>query len=298
MRKVKVITDSCADISAELLNKYDLDYAKMSTHCDGVESPARLEWTWDEIHAFYQSIRDGKRITTSQVSVEEFERIFKLYLEQGYDIVYVACSTKQSGSVNTASMVAKRMLADYPDAEIDCIDSKNTSSGEGMLAIEAAKKAAEGMSAAEITKYILSILKTPNEYCTVHSLDQLKRAGRVTASKAFFGNLMGVKPIIIADAVGAQAAYAKAKGRAKSLRMIVDLLKESIVDSENQTLYIAHADCPKEEVEMVRSMMEAEIPCKEIVIGSIGPIVGASVGPDAIAIFGFGKPVTFCGDDK
>ena len=60
MRKVKIITDSCADLTGELLEKYDIDYAKMCTVYEGVESPALLTWTYEEAHALYNLIRDGK----------------------------------------------------------------------------------------------------------------------------------------------------------------------------------------------------------------------------------------------
>lgn len=77
MRKVKIITDSCADLSAEQLEKYDIDYARMSTIEDGKESPALLTWTPAEAHRLYETIRGGKRITTAQVSVEEFKSCLK-----------------------------------------------------------------------------------------------------------------------------------------------------------------------------------------------------------------------------
>ena len=167
-----------------------------------------------------------------------------------------------------------------------------------MLAIEAAKMAADGKTAEEIFSYIMSIRKNVQEFATVHTLEHLKKAGRVSASSAFFGNLMGVKPILVADANGAQAAYKKVKGRETSLREIVALLKENITDAENQTVYIAHADCRTEEVDALVELVRSEIPCKDISIGYIGPIVGASVGPDAIGVWGFGKQVTFAADQK
>ena len=69
MRNVKIITDSCADLNADQLNKYGVAFAKMSTSCDGVESVATLLWTEDEVHALYNNMREGKRIITAQVSV-------------------------------------------------------------------------------------------------------------------------------------------------------------------------------------------------------------------------------------
>lgn len=294
MRKVKILVDSCADLGVDLLEKYGIDYAAMSTVKDGEVSPAKLEWSDGEAHEFYEYMRGGKRITTSQASAEEFHRIFTKYLDEGCDIVYIGCSLKQSGSVNTGEVVAKKLLEGRNDgAEIYCIDSMNASMGEGMLGIEAAKLALSGKSAKEICDYILSVRKNVNEYCTVHTLEHLRRAGRVTASAAFFGNLMGVKPVIIADADGAQAAYKKVRGRQKSLTEIAELLASTIKDSEKQVIYIAHADCPQWEVDFVKDAVESRIPCAEIYVGKIGPIIGASVGPDAVAVFGFGDTVTF-----
>ena len=293
MRKVKIITDSCADLNAEQLNKYGIAFAKMSTSCDGVESVATLTWTEDEVHEHYNKMRDGKRIITAQVSVEEFQRIFEEYLKQDMDIVYIGCSSKQSGSVNTGFVTAKKLMEKYEGSTIVCIDSLNASMGEGMLAIEAAKLANDGASATEIEAHILAIRKKVNQYVTVHSLDALKRAGRVKGSAAFFGNLMGVKPIIIADANGDQAAYKKVKGRQKSFEVIVALLKSTIIEPEKQVVYLTHADCAKEEIDGLVELIRKEIPCLDVEVGYIGPIIGASIGPDAVGIWGFGQEVTY-----
>lgn len=289
---VQIITDSCADLTVAQLEKYGIDYAKMMTVCGGVERVAALEWSPEEVHAHYETMRRGERITTAQVPIEEFERIFELYLAKGVDIVYVGCSSKQSGSVHTGEMVSKWFEESYPERKIVCVDSLNASMGEGMLAIEAAKLAREGKSAEEIREVLLSMRKRVNQYVTVHSLDALARAGRLKSTSAFFGNLIGVKPILISDANGYQVAYKKVKGRGKSLSELVSLLKESIIAPEEQTLYLTHADCSPEEIERVVSLLKSEIPCKDVEIGYIGPIIGASIGPDAIGIWGFGGEVT------
>ncbi len=295
MRKVKIITDTCSDLSPALLEAYNIDYAKMRTVEEGVESPAPLDWTEEERHAFFDKMRSGKRITTTQVPTAEFERIFTLYLEQGYDIVYIACSSKQSSSVSTGSVVACKLLAQYPGAAIYCIDSLNASAGEGMLAMEAAKWAKEGKSAQEINDYILSIRKTIREYVTVHTLDYLKRAGRVSGSSAFFGNLMGIKPIIVSDLNGAQSALKKVKGRQNSIKEIVSLTRETVVDGKNQTLYVVQSDAPADDVEFLVNTLRQEVECKDICVLGLGPIIGASIGPDALGVFSFGTPVTFVG---
>ena len=293
MRKVKIITDSCADLNAEQLQKYDIAFAKMSTSCDGVESVASLTWTEKDAHEHYNKMRDGKRIVTAQVSSPEFKRIFEEYLKQDMDIVYIGCSSKQSGSVNTGYVTAKKLMVEYEGSTIICIDSLNASLGDGMRVIEAAKMANGGATATEIEEHILRVRKKVNQYVTVHSLDALKRAGRVKGSAAFFGNLMGVKPIIIADANGDQAAYKKVKGRQKSFEEIVALLKSTMIEPENQVVYLTHADCAKEEIDGLVELIKKEIPCQDVEVGYIGPIIGASIGPDAVGIWGFGQEGTY-----
>lgn len=293
MKKIKIITDSCSDLTVELMQKYDIDYAKMQTVFEGLESPADLAWTPEQVHQFYGIMREGKRITTTQVPVDEFQRVFEKYLEDGFDIVYIGCSSKQSGSVNTAHVLSEKLMQKYEGSKIVCIDSLNASLGEGILAIEAAKLVEEGLTVEEIRDTILAKRKNVQEYVTVHSLDALRRAGRVKGSAAFFGNLMGVKPILVSDVNGEQAAFKKAKGRLNSFKELVALTKENIIKPEEQVLYLVHADCSAEEVELLKAMVRDAIPCKELYTAYIGPIIGASIGPDAIGLFSVGKTVTF-----
>lgn len=294
MNKIKIITDSCSDLTVELLEKYDIDYAKMNTVLEGKTSEALLSWTAQDVKNFYDIMRMGTRITTTQVPVEEFQRVFTKYLDQNMDIIYIACSSKQSGSVNTAAVLAKNELAaKYPNNKIYCIDSLNASMGEGLLAIEAAKMAAEGKTIEEINEKILAIRKNVNEYATVHTLEWLRKAGRVKATAAFFGNLMGVKPILIADREGNQVGFKKVKGRQTSFNEIVKLMKEALEDPANQTVYLLHGDCPEEEVEQLKELVQKEISPKEIYVSFIGPIIGASCGPNVVGLWAWGKEVTY-----
>ena len=293
-RPVQILTDSCSDMPKEIREKYDIDYVKMNTVYEGKETPASLDFEYYTPKELYDTMRNGGRVTTTQVPVSEFERAFGKYLAEGKDIVYIGCALKQSSSVNTGSVVAKKLLENHPEAKIHCIDALNACFGEALVAMRAAEYRDQGLDADAIAEKTKADRNFVNEYCTVHTLDYMKRAGRVTASKAFFGNLFGVKPIIIADRVGAQVGYKKAKGRQTSMQEVVNLLKESIVDPEKQTVYILHGDCIEEAKELEKMVRDA-IPCKDTYITYIGPIIGASLGPDALALFAWGKEVTFEG---
>lgn len=291
MANVRIVTDSCSDLGKDIRDKYDILYAKMNTVYKGEETPASLDWESYSPKELYDIMRKGERVLTTQVPVEEFKKVFTNILEEGNDIVYVGCSVKLSGSINIASIVANELKEEYPERTIKCVDSLNSCMGEGALAVYAAKLRNDGMSAEEIAEKVCEVRGNINQFATVHSLDCLKRAGRVTASSAFFGNMLGVKPILISDKNGANTAIKKVKGRENSLREIVKLLKEAITDAENQTIFLAHADC-QEDADFVKSLVEQEIPCKEIYVNYMGPIIGASVGPGTIGLFAFGKEVT------
>ncbi len=290
MRKVRIITDSCSDLPKELREKYDIGYALMNTVKDGKETPASLDWEYFTPHDFYEQMRNGERFTTTMVPEAEFEKVFRPILEQGCDIVYIACSGKLSGSVNSGAMVAERLKKEFPDATIHSIDSLNASVGEGSVAIRAARLRDEGKSADEIRAELEPVRNNVNQFVTVHNLNALKAAGRVTGSSAFFGNLLGVKPIIISDKVGNNVPIKKVKGRLNSLEEIVNLLAEGVEGEEAPEVFVVHADC-EDEAKEVAELVEKKIPGAKTYITYIGPIIGASIGADAIGVFAFGKSI-------
>ena len=290
MRPVKIVTDSCSDLPKELREKYDIDYMMMNTVCDGKETPASLDWEFYSPKELYDTIRGGKRVTTTMVPPDRFQEYFKAELEKGNDIVYIACSSKLSGSVNVGKVEAEAILKDYPDAAICCVDSINACIGEGIIAIKAAEMRDKGMSAKEIEEAIMPIRNNVNQFVTVHNLNALKAAGRVTGSSAFFGNLLGVKPIIISDSVGNNTPIRKAKGRLNSFKELVSLISEGVEGQENPAIYVVHADCEDEAKEVV-NMIEEAIPGATTYITYIGPIIGASIGADAIGVFAYGKSI-------
>ncbi|MCF0242934.1 MAG: DegV family protein [Treponema sp.] len=294
MRPVKIITDSCSDMSRDIRVANKIDYVRMKTIYNGEETWASLDFEYYTPKSLYDIMRNGERVLTTPVPPDEFERVFTKYLVEGYDIVYIGCSLKQSTSVNDGKKVAAKLLNEYTNAEIYCIDSMNASMGEGLVALLAAKYRDQGMSANEIAHKVSDEVKKVNQYCTVHTLDCLKRAGRIKASAAFFGNLFNIKPIIISDINGDQVGMKKVKGREESVKEMVAMLKETIIGSENQYIYITHADCADEAAKLAQYIMD-EIPCKNVHLSYIGPIIGASIGPGALAIFGYGKEVTFEG---
>ena len=290
MGNVKIISDSCCDLTKELRDAKGIDYVKMNVVIRGEEKPADLDWPLFTPKEFYDIMRGGERITTTQVPATEFIEVFTKYLEHGMDIVYIACSGVLSGSVNTGMVVARDLMEKYPERTIICIDAKNSCYGEGIQAMIAADMAAEGKSAKEIADYITDMQLKVNQIAAPDSLEYLKRAGRVKASSAFFGNIFGVKPMLISDANGQNYAIKKVKGRLNSLKEIVAMLKDAIEKAQDQIVYIVHADCLEEAIKL-EEMIKQEIAPKGTHIAVLGPIIGASVGPGTLAAYCVGKKV-------
>ncbi|MDY6367665.1 MAG: DegV family protein [Clostridia bacterium] len=291
MREFAIVSDSCSDLGADLRKKWNIDYVPMRILMEGKDLPATLDWVEYTPKYMYDVMRNGGRITTAMVPVETFKKYFTEKLEEGKDVLYVACSSGLSASVNIGAKVAEELLPNYPGAKIYCVDSLNASMGEGLQVVKAAELRAEGKTIDQVKEYLEAERLTFNQFASIENLDYLKRAGRVKASAAFFGNLFGVKPILISDVKGMNAPIKKVKGRKNSFIEIVNQTKENIIDAENQMVCVTHSDCI-EDAETIKEMLIKEVNPKEIYINYIGPTVGASTGPGTVAIYFKGKKVS------
>ena len=291
----KIITDSCADLDTSIRNKYGIDYAKMSITVEDKTLNASLDWDEYSPKQLYDYMRNGIRVYTAQVSRQEFERVFDNACINGEDVIYIGCSSALSASVNLAKVIAEEFKSKYPERTVYVIDSLNSCLGEGLMAVMASEMKNDGKSAKEIVDYIEENKLRVHQFCTVDSLKYLKNAGRVKASSAFFGDLMGVKPIIISDAKGNNFAVKKVRGRKNSIREIINAISVYGEDIENQVLYVSHADDIETATQMKNTIL-SEIKCKDVYVNYIGPIVGASAGPGTVAVYFVGKKVEIIGE--
>lgn len=283
-----IITDSTSDLSLELREKYGIDYCKMEFSEGDTNYHASLDWDEISFKEFYGSMRQGKRFKTVQVPVKTFDEKFREHLEKGNDILYIACSSGLSGSINTARVISEELRSAYPGRKIVCIDSLISGMGQGSMAIKAAEMQQEGKTLEETAEWIEANKLFFNQYGTVENLDYLKAAGRVTASSAFFGNLFAVKPILISDLEGHNLAVKKVKGRKSSLEELAAMTAKYIVNPLDQTVYIGHAD-DEAAANTAAEKIKELIPDVKTSLYEIGPIVGASVGPGTVIVFYFGK---------
>lgn len=295
MKDFVIFGDSTCDLNQELRDRYGIEYVPMNYSIDDTEYRATLDWEEHSPQEYYNLMRSGKRVFTTQVPKNVYYDTFKAAVQTGKAVLYISCSSALSASINTARLVAQELQQEFDDAQIYCVDSLISSLGQGYLLMQAANKRREGLSAEQTAQYIEDIRLRVNQCGTVESLEYLRRAGRVKASKAFFGNLFGVKPIIISDIRGQNYAYKKVKGTVNARAAIA----EHIVNAANgvyDTVLLSHADCEQEAI-LLRDEILKRAAYKEVILSYIGPIVGASVGPGTVIAFTFGEEVTIEGNE-
>ena len=299
-REFVIVVDSCSDLSKEVRDELGIKYARMglvkNAGKDNEEEIfASLDGDVFTHKELFDWLRGGMLIKTSQVSMDEYQTVFGKILEEGKDVLYIACSSALSGSYNFSLMVKDELLEKYPEAKIVCVDSLCSCMGQGLMALDCHEMKKQGKTLEEVAAYLEENKLCYHQIATVETLDYLKKAGRVKAAAAFFGNIFGVKPMIISDAIGQNYAIKKMKGRRNSLVEIVNMAKENLTNLEEQTIYVVHADT-QTDAEFVKELLVKELNPKAVVVVPMGPIIGVSTGPGTIGVYGKGKKVEVVGN--
>lgn len=285
--KTILFTDSCCDLPISFVKENNIQVMPIIVNINGEDIPDDLGRSISH-KDFYSLIRNGKLPTTSQVNVDTFERNFRKYVREGYSIIYIGFSSALSGCVNSARLAKELIDEEIKDADITIVDTKSASMGLGLLVYYAANMLRDGKSKEDIINWLEENKLKVNHWFTVDDLNHLKRGGRVSSTVAIVGTMLSIKPIMHVDNEGRLIPVSKVKGRKKSIKALFDKLKENIVDSENQTIFISHGDCI-EEAESLKELILSEIKVKEIIINNIGPAVGSHSGPGTLALFFIGN---------
>ena len=294
MKEFVIVTDSSCDLSKEYRAKHGIDYARMLLNWVENEEDKEVfaDLDWEEIteHKFYSLQKDdGIRIRTSLITVEEYCRCFEGPLKEGKDVLYIACSSGLSASINIGRNAYETILKDkYPNNKVVIVDSLRAGMSQGQIIMDSVALKDEGKSLEEIEQYILENRLKYWECGFPDSLLYLKRAGRVKASSAFFANLLGIKPILLFDDLGGNLATEKVKGKKKAMQRLGEIVVENIAD-DNKPIYIMHAECAEEDLNYMEEVLKEKIPGREIVRQVLGPIIGASSGPGTLIINFKGK---------
>ena len=297
MAKYQIFTDSSCDLSTELRKQNNIDYFHFGLVVDGVEYPADLDWEAYSPEEFYGWLSAGKKVKTTQVSMEEVMKKVRPYFEQGIDVIYIGCSSALTGSMNLFELAKNELLDEFPDRKMIGVDSLAAACTLGIMVLDAAKEQRKGLNIEELQQWVLDNRFFYNQFATVDTLTYLKAAGRIKGTAAFFGNIMGVKPIFISDRKGNNFTVNKVKGTKASLNELFECVKNAMIPGETKEIFIGQG-MAQERAELLKKRIEEELNMPAV-IQWIGPIVGTTCGPGVIATFCRGKEVTrYDGDGK
>ncbi|MCI6652795.1 MAG: DegV family protein [Ruminococcus sp.] len=283
----KLFCDSTCDLTDSLAKELDIEIIPMQFCLDDKNYKHYLDEREMSMEDFYKALKNGADAKTAQVQFDTFAEHFEPVLKEGKDIIYICFTSGMSGTYNTCKIAVEELKEKYPERKITVIDSLCASAGEGYLAYLAGKKMQEeSPSFDELCKYIEDMKMKIVHWFVVDDLDQLKKGGRIGALSATFGKALQIKPLISVDNEGKLLAVAKIRGNAKVFTTLVDRIKRDGVDLENQTIFVAHAECP-EKAEKLKELLSPLV--KEVITVKIGPIIGTHVGQGMCAALCVGE---------
>ena len=279
----QIITDSCCDFTEEQYRQWDVVSVPLTVTYNGEnhENFSRPE----DVKAFYDQLRTGVMATTAAVNPDGWAQAMEPFLKDGKDILILAFSSGLSTTYQSAVIAAKELREAYPHRTIHVVDTLCAALGQGLLVWHAAKKRDEGMTLEELTAWVEANKLNLCHWVTVDDLSHLKRGGRISATTAIVGTMLNIKPIIFVDNDGHLINTAKVRGRKTAMEYLVKKFQETGL--EQDTVFIAHGDCPQDAAAL-EALVREKTNVKNVITGYVGPVIGAHTGPGVLVVFFMG----------
>lgn len=274
MEKIKIITDSTLDLPADLVREKGIEVLPLlinfgeESYLDGVEI---------NTHDMLERIEKENILpTTAQVTPSRFEETFKKYLNEGYKIVTLTLSSEMSGTYQSAC-IAKNMLE---SDDIVVIDSRNVTSGLGVLVLKACEFRDNGDNIFEIEEKIKNLIPKVKSSLSFESLENLVRGGRLSKTAGTIGSVLGLR-LILEVKDGQMAVKDKVRGSKKALKKVISDFENGNVDFDSP---IVIDEILNEEIyEGLKKYFEEKN--IEYIHGIVGCTVGIHSGTKACGVF-------------
>ena len=282
-----LFTDSSCDLPLHLAEEMELTVLPLTLHMDGRDYKNYLDERDIAYPDFYAALPKAQSVKTSATNTQAFIEAMEPVLDAGQDILYVGFSSALSGTCNAGFQAAAELREKYPDRKIYCVDSLCASMGEGLLVTLADQKRRAGASIEEVRDYVEDTKLHLCHWFTVDDLNHLKKGGRVSATAAFLGTMLGIKPILHVDNAGRLIPVDKQRGRKASVRRLADEMQRLAINPAEQKVYISHGGC-EEDAKTLANIIRERMGTTDITLGYVGPVIGAHSGPGTLALFFLG----------
>jgi len=274
---VRIVTDSSCDLPQPLCDELGIDVVPLTVRFGAEELLDRKEITTEQ---FWPRLSSSTVLPeTAAPSVGAFHETFKALADTGADgIVCINISSKLSATMQSAQIAADRLGEERSGAfPIAVVDSESASMGIGVHVLHAARRAREGADVETIVREVEERRTRTRLYFTIDTLEFLRRGGRIGGAQALLGSVLSIKPVLTMQH-GVIEPVAKVRTRSKALRYLIDKAKETPVEE----LAVLHANAG--DIDEFCTTLEPLASREEMIVSTIGPVVGVHAGPGTIGI--------------
>ncbi len=292
MNTCRIVIDTCADLTPEVAATLDVDILGFPYILDGEEFTDDI-WTSITPKEFYDKLRAGSKASTSAVSLGTYLEFFEKCAQEGTPTVYLCFTSALSSSYNSACQAADQVRAAHPDFELYVVDNALPCSCGMLLALEAVRQRSAGLNAKQLADWANEAKTYVHGYFTLENLDSLAAGGRIPPAAASLSAKLDIKPELSFDLTGALSLIGVNRGRKKALKSLMKSFKENYASDPSLPMVIVSSDAEKD-ADWLEGAVRKEPGCEDLTIlrGSVGPTIGAHVGPGMVAIIFWGQSRT------
>ncbi len=270
---VTILTDSCADLSQQLLDAHHLRSLPLHVlvgsedHLDGQLS----------LDALFESVEQtGELPKTAAPSVQEFITFF----DSAEPKVYIGLSSQLSATMANAKLAEEQRGKD----DLYLIDSLNLSTGIGLLALKAADLRDAGMDAEAIAAEITATRPKVRTAFVIDTMDYLYKGGRCTGLQAIVGSMLKIRPVIYVREDGSLGVLDKIRGgRKKALDSLLAGFEADLPDIDLKRVFLTHTGCDAD-AEYLKNGLNALAEIENVHITMAGATIASHCGPDTIGV--------------
>lgn len=273
---VRIVTDSSCDLPEEIATDLGIVIVPLSIRFGDEEFIDREDLTPAEF--WTRCVNSPTLPETAAPAPGLFEAAYRSLAGEGATgVVVLNLAADLSATMQSAELAARTIAEDDSlDVDVRVVDSRTATIGLGTIVVACAKAARDGATVDEIEQLAGVLAARTRVFGTLDTLENLKKGGRIGNAKALLATALSIKPMIeIADGQVEEAG--KQRTRSKALRHLISKLQS--YGGEIDNLAIMHADCS--DVDVFVDMVKAEYD-GEIIVGDIGPVVGAHAGRGTI----------------
>ena len=228
--KIKILSDSTCDLSSELLEKFDITLVPLTVVKGDQQYKDGVTITPADIFAHVAS--GGALCSTAANSIGEYQEILEQYVSDYDGVILVTIGSGFSTCYQSACLASE----DFPNVRI--IDSKNLSTGQGLVVLKACELAKTATDLDAMAEELNAYTAKVEASFLVDKLDYLVKGGRCSSAAALGANLLNLKPCI--EVRNGKMVVVK-KYRGNYAKCLANYVKERLSgreDLDNSTLFV------------------------------------------------------------